>query len=207
MLGTLVLGRTETARAAASWMQPEQPAEIGAWVPASGLGFMVSAGGGASNFTDSTTRDVTSVMGSWSASVVLGTRTFIGLEGDYVGAAGSVSALGIGGSTSKTLVRNGFQGLLRLQLPFVETNMLIEPYMFGGLGYDHYSFTGSLPSTASVTATDNTMTVPAGGGLMIGYRGFMFDARFTYRPTYFENLFSNTGLTNWNASGAIGYEF
>jgi hypothetical protein len=118
-----------------------------------------------------------------------------------------VSALGIGASQGNTLVRNGFQGLIRGQLPVPMGVAFLEPYVFGGMGWDHYSFTNNLPVNASVTANDNVLTVPAGGGVSVGYRGFIFDARFTYRPTFFDSLFGDASLTNWNANGSLGYEF
>ena len=55
--------------------------------------------------------------------------------------------------------------------------------------------------------------VPVGGGVSarIG-RGFLLDARGTYRTTFNETIFnaatgSNVSLDSWNATGRLGFEF
>ena len=47
------------------------------------------------------------------------------------------------------------------------------------------------------------MTVPFGGGFAFGYGGFVADARFTYRKTYYNNLVSGGGnLDSWGGRRA-----
>jgi hypothetical protein len=180
-----------------------------AWRPQSVFGVGVTAGGGAGNYTNGTTQANTGTPGNWDIRVAVGTRTYVGVEGAYVGAAGSINGLGL--AQSNTLVRNGFEGTLRLNLPITAQNgTLLEPYIFGGLGWDHYRLSNQPLFTADINSNGNAMTVPAGGGFNISYKGFMADARFEYRPTFFNTLFTdatNAGLTNWTAGGAIGYEF
>jgi hypothetical protein len=125
-----------------------------------------------------------------------------------VGGASSVTGLGL--ASNNTLVRNGGEGLLRLQYPMQMKLAMIEPYVFGGVGWDFYAFRTN-PSTfanASLRANDNTLVVPAGAGISFGYMGFIGDVRAAYRPTFEEDLFGQgVGLTNWNAQASIGYEF
>ena len=137
--------------------------------------------------------------------MVFGTRMFLGLEGAYIGAAQSISGLGLG--SSNTLLRNGFEGVLRAQFPMAAGPSLFEPYAFLGLGWNHYSLSNTPVATASVARNDDTLTVPWGFGFSAGYMGFLADIRFTYRPTYDANMLGNASLTNWNLGGAIGYEF
>jgi hypothetical protein len=192
-------------------MGPEVPQtygmETGTYRPQTGFGVQISAGGGGGDYTNSVTRANTGTTGVWNVRAVVGTRTLVGFEGDYVGGASSVTGLGL--ATNNNLIRNGLSGLLRLQYPIVRQSMLMEPFIFGGVGWDHYAFRHN-PTviSASVQANDNTLTVPAGGGFAFGYKGFISDARFTYVPTFNDTLFgTGSALTNWNVSGTIGYEF
>jgi hypothetical protein len=51
------------------------------------------------------------------------------------------------------------------------------------------------------------MTVPWGAGLELGSHGFMADARFTYRHTYFNNLLLGSSLNSWGIGGQIGFGY
>jgi len=181
----------------------------GIFRPKTGFGVSISAGGGGGDYTNSTTKAATGTTGVWNVRAVFGTRTFVGFEAAYVGGASSVNGLG-GLANNNTLVRNGGEGLLRLQYPIAMKMAMIEPYIFGGLGWDFYAFRTNPTTFANATlrANDNTLVVPAGVGLSFGYMGFIGDVRGVYRPTYNDNLFgTGTALTNWNVNGSIGYEF
>jgi hypothetical protein len=175
------------------------------YLPRSIYGVALTAGGGVSDFEYAGASSVTSTGGSWDVRMAFGTRTFLGLEGAYVGAAQSISGLGLG---SNTLLRNGFEGVLRGQFPLAMGPSLFEPYAFVGLGWNHYSLSNTPVASASIVGTsDDTFTVPWGFGFSAGYMGFLADVRFTYRPTYDANILGDASLTNWNFGGAIGYEF
>lgn len=186
------------------------PPEAGArWMPASRIGVGVFAGGGVTDFTDGAARSQTNTGGSWTARVTAGTRSVVGVEGSYVGGANTISGLGNGNAT---LVRNGVEGVLRINLPLYAHDTLLEPYIFGGAGWNAYRVTNyNSLSTASVSSgTDNTLTIPLGLGFTVGYHGFLADLRYTIRPTYDQSTLvdrSGTALTNWDAGGMIGYEF
>jgi hypothetical protein len=177
--------------------------------PASGSGLAIMAGGGATDFTSGATRADTSTGGFWTVRFVAGTRSLVGFEASYVGGANAIRGLGPGNAT---LVRNGIEGVLRVNGPLSAHNTLLEPYIFGGVGWNGYRVTSvSSAIAADVTAgTDGTLSVPLGAGMSVAYRGWVADLRCTIRPTYKQSILqgqSSTALTNWDAGAMLGYEF
>jgi hypothetical protein len=179
------------------------------WMPGTGWGLAVMAGGGATDFTNGGTRATTSPGGSWTLRVAIVTRRILGFEASYVGGANTIDGRSFGNAT---LIRNGFEGALRINGPIYAGSMLLEPYILGGLGWNAYHVSNYTPTgLASFSAgTDNTLSVPLAAGFMLGYHGFVADARFTVRPTYDQSIFqgeTTSALSNWDAGGMIGYEF
>jgi hypothetical protein len=84
---------------------------------------------------------------------------------------------------------------------------LLEPFGFVGLGWSHYNVTNTNVNTSDVASSDDVMTLPFGGGLAFGYGGFLADARFTYRKTYYNNLVPGQNLDSWGVGGQIGFGF
>ena len=204
-------------------MQPAPPAPVyyarppdvvpvpspATWTPSSGIGVGLFVGGGVTDFTEGGTRSQTNAGGSWTGRITFGTRSIVAFEGSYIGGENALTGLG---ARSSTLIRNGLEGSLRLNLPIYAQGTLLEPYAMGGLGWNSYHIVDySSASLASLSSgTDNTLTIPLGVGLTIGYRGFLADVRYTYRPTYEQEIFINqvdSGLTNWDLGGMVGYEF
>ena len=175
------------------------------WVSRMGGGLLV--GGGFEEFTNPNLRSMTGLGGTWNARIVAGTRQVIGFEAAYVGAARNINALGL--SNDARLVANGVEGALRVNLPIVSRNRmsLVEPFGFVGLGWSHYSVTNSNVNGSDLASKDDIMTLPFGGGLAFGYGGFMADARFTYRQTYYNNLLPSGNLNNWGVGGQVGFGF
>ena len=178
------------------------------WMPTTGFGVGLFVGGGVTDYTGSAARADTNTGGSWTGRVTLGTRSIVGLEGSYVGGANTLHALG----GNATLVRNGVEGALRINLPIMTHDSLLEPYIFGGLGWNGYRVTNynSFSTASFTTGTDNTLSVPLGAGFTYGYHGFLADLRYTIRPTYDQQILvtqNGTALTNWDVGGMIGYEF
>jgi hypothetical protein len=139
---------------------------------------------------------------------VAGTREYVGLEAAYIGSAQSISALGL--SNDAVLVSNGAEGALRLNLPLVSrTGALLEPFVFGGLGWSRFHVARTSVNTSDIATDDDIMTVPYGGGLAFASHGFMADARFTYRSTFYNDLLRTSGgkLDNWSAGAQLGFEF
>jgi hypothetical protein len=179
------------------------------WMPASGFGMAVMAGGGVTDFTQGATRNLTGTGGAWDVRFVLGTRYFLGFEASYVGASTSINGLGLSGNSS--LVRNGVEGGVRINVPLYARQTLLEPYFLGGAGWNSYRVSNVQSFTASVTTdSDNVVSVPLGVGFSVGYKGFVGDLRYTIRPTFRQTIIAtegSSGLTNWDAGAMIGYEF
>jgi Outer membrane protein beta-barrel domain len=203
---TMVVGGGPAVATAGAAAAPER-APFG--TPDSRIGMAILAGGGVTDFTQETTRNETGVGGSWDVRAMVGTRCRFGFELSYINGANAIKGLGL--SDSSKLVRNGIEGALRLQAPLYQQKTLLEPYIFGGLGWNAYRVTNVDPDLASVTKNgDNTVAVPLGVGFMVGYRGFVADLRYTVRPTYQQTLLAGqgaNGLTNWDAGAMIGFEF
>jgi hypothetical protein len=180
------------------------------WQPKSRVGLSLSGGAGVANFTAPGMRENTGVATYWEARFAAGTRHWWAVEGMYNGSAQSISGLGL--TNTGTLVRNGLETTLRLNVPLYAKETLLEPYAFGGVGWNVYSVTGTNTVASDVTSTNNVLAVPFGLGFAVGYRGLMLDGRFTYRPTFAGNV-TNTNpngdfdLNNWAVAAELGYEF
>ncbi len=170
-----------------------------------GVGLLL--GGGYQQFTNSGIRNQTSEGGYWNVRAVMGTREFVGFEAAYVGDARGLNGLGF--SNNARLISNGVEGVLRLNVPVARGYSLIEPFGFVGVGWQHYQITNNNSVLSDVVSSDDVLTLPFGGGLEYAYRGFLADARFTYRETYYNNMFGRNGgdLNNWGVGGQIGFEF
>lgn len=178
-------------------------------MPVSRMGLAILAGGGVTDFTQGNMRDQTGVGGFWDIRALFATRRRIGFEMSYIGGANSLQGLGLSGSSK--LVRNGVEGVLRAQAPLRHQGSLLEPYVFGGVGWNGYRVTNVNSDVASVTASnDNTVSLPLGLGFMAGYKGLVGDLRYAYRPTFRQTILAgqgSNGLTNWDAGAMIGFEF
>ncbi len=170
------------------------------------IGGALLVGGGYEDFTNSSVKGMTSGGGAWSARVVAGTRQFVGVEGAYVGAARSIDALGL--SSDASLVSNGVEGNVRVNIPIVRRVALIEPFGFVGLGWSRYHVGNTQTRTSDVATNDDIMAIPMGAGLEYAYRSFIADARFTYRQTYYNDLLRAGGnLNSWGVGGQVGFSY
>lgn len=151
--------------------------------------------GGLTGFTDAGA--------AWDARLVFGTQSVIALEAGYVGATNKIDD-GLGGHGH--VDSQGVDGDLRLQLP-----TRVQPYVFGGVGYNHMSIGNNTGSTAGpLSQTDDQVTVPAGGGLT-GYisKHATVDVRGTYRyiPDNGLTIMNSNHLHQWVAQAHLGYAF
>jgi hypothetical protein len=180
---------------------------------ASKFGFAMLLGGGFQDFTHTNARALTSGGGSWDARIVGGTRSYIGFEAAYVGSANNIRVLGA--STNSSLVGNGLEGALRLNVPIVMGASMIEPFGFAGLGWSNFRVTNNRTFTSDfATRSDNVMTVPLGGGIAYTYKAFTLDARGGWTGTYYNNILltpttTTTGnrLDHWGVGGNLGVAF
>ncbi len=180
--------------------------------PAGVYGFL---GGGATNFTQPDATSGTGVGGYWDARVGLGTRSVLGAEVGYTGSARDISALGVGNEA--WLMSNGVEGIARLNVPLTpgeEGKFLIEPYTFGGIGWNRYNVVSDTSLSADLSNEDDVMTVPLGLGMAFGFSGVTLDTRATYRQAIGSDLFGNetssfgeSSLNGWSAGAALGFEF
>jgi hypothetical protein len=189
---------------------PDEPTEIphGMYRPRMGAGLLL--GGGFYGFSRDQARGGTDNGGYWNVRGVLGTRQILGVEAAYVGSAQPINVLGL--SNNASLIGNGAEGALRLNIPIIGDRSLFEPFAFVGLGWTRYNVVNSSTTTAAISDNDDVLTVPYGAGLAFGYNGFFADARFTYRSTFYNDLLrrvdgNGAPLDNWSAGAQLGFEF
>jgi len=173
------------------------------------VGMSLGVGGGVNNFTNSVLRDMADVGGNWDAKLTIGTRQIVAFEAGYVGTAQGIQALGL--DNSAVLMSNGVQGDVRVNL----TTGDVQPYIFGGAAYKHYSLMNSSINTSDVRDSDDVIEIPAGIGLAWHVGAFVAEPRFDYRWAFGDQLVNSfdsdgnrvSGLDNWNLSANVGFEF
>lgn len=163
-------------------------------------------GAGVSDFFGSSLTTDVDPGAAWDARLTVGDRSILALELGYVGAVNKVpGAFGSGYINS-----NGLDGDLRINfLPW-----RVEPYAFGGVGYNHMHLDDAHGDPMLVNTynhDDDQLVTPVGGGVS-GYLGrhATLDARFTYRPLLNTDINrQNPGerLDQWNVLARLGYEF
>ena len=177
--------------------------------PPSRIGIEAAVGLGAVGFIEEGAKDMTGTGEQWDARLTFGSRSYVAVEGAYVGSVQSINALGL--TNDARLLGNGAEGTLRLNF----TRARVQPYVFGGAGWTHYQLNNTPTATSAVAATDDVGTVPLGAGLSARLgRGFLVDVRGTYRATFNEDLLNaamasgqSSSLQTWNVGGRVGFEF
>lgn len=182
-----------------------RPALGAAWGGASadeGAGSHVLVGGGVSGFTSGPAQDLWKRGSTWDARLGVGDRSWVGGELAYVG------SYHVAKPGAHDLVGNGGDAILRLQYPYAVDRWLVEPFAFGGIGFDHLTLRDMPGGTRN---TDTIGDVPFGAGVEVGAGQLLLDARFTYRATFNEDLAalggSNVKMRDWDLTAAIGFRF
>jgi hypothetical protein len=182
-------------------------------------GIALLAGGGVEDFASDAMTETTDVGGNWDVRLAVGTKSPVAVEAAYTGSARQIDALFT--QEDATLVGTGLEGNLRLNLLPLEQ---VTPYAFGGLGWRRYDVVGEdfTRASAGIADQDDLMELPFGGGISGSYRGFIVDARFTYRAAVGEDLVvdddgavlgnfdssdGDLGLDTWSVSARMGVEF
>jgi hypothetical protein len=174
------------------------------------FGLSLSVGGGVAGFTDESMDDLTNVGGAWDARLTIGSRLPIALEAAYIGTAQEISALGL--DDDATLVSNGIEGAVRLNLG----TYAIQPFLFGGAAWQRFDLVGDDFNTSSVQSEDDVFAIPVGAGVAAKYRGFLVDARVSYREAFGNDLMNTPSadaddddveLNSWAATARLGFEF
>jgi hypothetical protein len=173
-------------------------------------GFSFQLGGGVTSFSRQETRNSFGTGGYWDARAILGSRSFLGAELAYVGSARDATASGL---TGGALLGNGAEAAVRVNLPIEQQRLLIEPFLFGGVGWTYYQIVNEDSNTSNVKDHANALSIPFGAGVSVAYSHFTVDARFTYRSVFDDKLVPLAGgerdhedLQNWSAGLAVGYE-
>jgi hypothetical protein len=186
-----------------------RPRSLGA-MPIVPTGLVFQVGGGLTGFSRQATRDTFDTGGYWDARAILGNRSFLGAELAYVGSVRDVTASGL---TDGALLGNGAEAAVRVNLPLEQQRLLLEPFVFGGVGWTYYQLVNEEGSTASIKDHANALSIPFGGGFSAAYDHVTVEARFTYRPVFDDDLVTLTGgdrdhadLQNWSAGLTVGYE-
>ncbi len=171
------------------------------------VGIQVSGGGSVTDFADSYARGFTNVGGGWNVRVGILTRFLISAELQYVGSAQGINAAGL--DNNAILLSNGAEMNLRLNI----LPGMIQPYVFGGIGYRHYNITNTATNTSALQDSDDIGMVPVGGGIMfrIG-SSFFLDARGTFRWAFEDQMLTNPvdsgiGMSTWAGTLNAGAEF
>jgi hypothetical protein len=204
-MGVAVLLASPAALAQYTQYYEPAPGVQRGYVPPSGSGTTVMLGGGVMDFSSAPARAATGTTGTWGLRLGWGTRTFVGLEAAYMGSMSSLSAAGL--DPDALLLGTSVEGALRLNLPLAYRDSLIEPFGFAGLGWTRFDVVREDFNLSVISNEDHILTAPVGAGLAAGVRGFMVDARFTYRFAYDEDLIGGTNLDNWIVSLNMGGEF
>jgi hypothetical protein len=167
-------------------------------------GLAFSVGGGVDDFSKSSARAATSMGGSWTARLTLGTRSYIAGEASYIGSAQNTQ--NINGINGRTLYGNGAQGALRLN---ALTTYWAQPFAYGGAAWRHYSM-------SSGGNNSDVLEIPVGIGFATYMENLMLDVRGEYRfavaksgdmPLVALADNSTSQLDRWGVTGNLGYVF
>lgn len=168
------------------------------------LGEYVLIGGGVTDFTEDVVKDAFDVGGAWDVRVGFGSRFYVGAEAAYVGTFRG------GANGGPDVVTNGAEAVVRVQYPYVSGQWLVEPFAFGGVGWNRLSLRDAPAGVED--RDDDHGVVPFGAGITLGRGRLLLDARFTYRTSFAENLVTAAGgdtasLDQWGVGASVGYEF
>lgn len=174
-------------------------------------GIAVSAGGGGAGFTEKGMRDTTSACGSWDVLAQFSTRSWLSIEGQYYGTAGSIDSL-VGGKNAN-LVGHAVGADVRFN---VLPDGMFQPYGFVGGAYRRYDVTGAsfTTSDAGMNDSDNLLEIPMGVGVAYRTGGFVADVRGSFRAAIDSALVLKSPTSTdyvpmhqWGATARIGWEF
>lgn len=180
------------------------------------FGALLEVSGGARGFVGAEATDFTGLGGYWDVRAIFGTRYVVGGELAYAGSAQDVLAIGL--SEEAFLLSNGLEAAARLNVPITlsteDVPILVEPYGFGGVGWQRYDVVNAGVNTSLVADQDDVLAVPIGVGIALGVGGVVLDGRFTYRQAFFSDLFgsptssfSGAALNQWQVGAGLGFEF
>lgn len=179
------------------------------------IGMSATVGGGVVDFLDGEARDMADLGGAWEARLTVGTRLPVALEAAYVGSVHNIDALGL--DSSAVLLGSAVEADLRVNF----TTWMLQPYVFGGIGYTRYDVSNDDFNTSSVNDEEEMGHIPLGAGLGYQFGGLLVDLRGTVRPAFQDDLVDEpaieddpldetdtaTDLDTWSVTARLGWEF
>jgi hypothetical protein len=187
---------------------PEDYGPPPAHQPALGIGMALALGGGLDDFTGDDMRNTTGVGFGWTARVLFGTHSIIAGELAYIGSAQGIDRFGLAGRS--TLYGNGAQADVRLN---TTTDYFLQPYLYGGVAWRHYSLSAGSPNTSDIADSTDTFEVPLGVGLATYVHEIVFEVRGEYRFSWADHAIvpgpnGNAPLLDrWGLSSSAGIAF
>ena len=172
---------------------------------------ILTAGAGVADYSFGPMRTATETGAEWDLRYTIGARSLVAFETGYMGTYNKMQSPVEGAnSIAPYIVNNSVDSDLRLNLlPF-----RVQPYVFGGLGYNHASVSNLADAPGMATrfrTSDDQFLVPAGGGLALHvFKHTNIDARFTYRAIFKDSLDRDnpdSRLDQWVVTGRMGYTF
>ena len=168
-------------------------------------GVSFTAGGGVHSFVDENIKALAPLGASYSARLLVGTRSPLALEVAYIGSAQTLMAQDI--PLEAFLLSNGVESNIRLNLGL----KVVQPYLYAGIAWKQYDLTAVEADTKYIRNTAELYEYPVGGGLALRNEGVVLDFRYAYRFSGEQDLFRNVTdaveLNNWSATVSIGFEF
>jgi len=166
------------------------------------IGVMLTMGLGTGAFSDRSTNDMAGSAVVWSSRALFGSHIPLGLEAGF---AASTWGFDTPEGTRGTV--DGQTTDLALHWN-VLPHSLITPYLFGGIGWQRYKASEAV-GVLGLSRSTEMPGYPLGGG--VSYRterGFVADARATYRSIVTPESLDRLGfaLSSWEATASIGVE-
>jgi hypothetical protein len=176
----------------------------------------VSAGLGVTDFTGRNAGDATDIGITYDVRVGYRLTPGLRVEGALFRSTQAIAALGL--EADADIVGTGLEGVVRYDFLSVAAfdlgGVQMSPFVFGGLGYQKFSLSDEGANTSDIAASDNTLVLPVGAGIG-GTRGALqLDARFTWRQTFDDQMFSarvggdiDSSLDQWSLTARAGLAF
>jgi len=174
-------------------------------------GFGLTIGGGVSGFTGDTMRDTTDDGGNWDVRATFGTRSFLAVEGSYLGSAQEIDTFGL--DNDAVLISNGIQADLRLN---ATVDIDVQPFLYAGVAWRRYDLMNADFNTSDVQDEDDVLEIPMGFGVAWRGAGFLLDARAEFRGATSEDMVpvaitddrdGSAAMHRWGINANLGYEW
>lgn len=197
---------------------PNPPAEPGEPEPTEVVAqpWSISAGFGVIDFTGSSAGDASDIGITYDIRVGYRLSRPFRLEGALFRSSQDIEALGLASDASikstglEALARYDFVGITAFDVGGIE----ISPFVFGGLAWQNFSLSDEGVNTSDVADDDTTFAIPLGAGIGGASGRLNVDARFTWRQTFDDEMFSarldgdvDSSLSQWALTARAGVAF